>query len=216
MPRPLFEIAREISIDWTNPSPSAKTYLKGMYYLLGMDDHVADLDSATTIRMFLLYSKQWTGQNAERIKVELQNMRTTRRPTNADLLAAHQFAVTDVSISCCELCGTSFGAPPKHVQAYTHWNECARMCMHCAFFLSRGIDSGDGAVFMATGDEVWCHLHGQANAATPYNEAVRSEKPKTRKRLLVKPKLRYRFKRYGHKVIKKCSAILARWFRLSA
>ena len=81
MSRPLFKIAMEIASDWHVPSPQAKAYLKGMYYLLGMDDRSADLDAHTTVRFFLLYAKEWHGPVSERIKKELQDMRSRRSPT---------------------------------------------------------------------------------------------------------------------------------------
>ena len=65
MARPLFEIARETAADWEKPSPQAKPYLKGMLYLLGVDDHVADLDAMTVLRFFLLYSKEWNLHSEE-------------------------------------------------------------------------------------------------------------------------------------------------------
>src|SRR2546425_4018621 len=129
MTRPLFEIAKEIALDWKTPSPQAKAYLKGMYYLLGMDDRAADLDAMTTVRMFLLYSKDWRGPTAERLKAELLAMRVARAPTNEDLLKLPQFQPGDVSITHCELCDAPLGTPAKFVEAHTHWKKLARMCM---------------------------------------------------------------------------------------
>src|SRR5438552_2283856 len=98
MARPLFEIAREIAADWQTPTPQAKSYLKGMYYLLGMDDRVADLDAPTTVRMFLLYAKTWTGPTAERIKAELQALRTAAAPKNAELLQPGAYSQQPLTI----------------------------------------------------------------------------------------------------------------------
>src|ERR1017187_6681509 len=104
MSRPLFDIAREIASDWKTPSNQSKTYLKGMFYLLGMDDRVADLDASTAVRMFMLYSKEWTGPGADRIKAELAKMRSTNSPKNADLLASMDFARCEMSLTTCEMC----------------------------------------------------------------------------------------------------------------
>ena len=80
MTRPLFEIAKEIAGDWKTPSPQAKAYLKGLYYLLGMDDHSSPTWMRwRPVRMFLLYSKEWCGPTADRVKAELQDMRARTR-----------------------------------------------------------------------------------------------------------------------------------------
>jgi hypothetical protein len=216
MPRPLFEIAREVSADWKNPSPQAKTYLKGMYYLLGMDDLVADLNAATAVRMFLLYSKEWLGPVAERIKAELQIMRRTHLPKNADLFSTEQFAACDLSIECCDLCEATLGIPPKFIKAYTHWNACKRMCMHCALFLSAGVDVGDGAVFMANTEGAWLHLHGEPKMVDSNNLAAPRDHSKVSPRDALKPKFRHRLRLFGRKVAKKCASLVRGWFRRSA
>src|ERR1043166_3684693 len=131
MPRPLFEIAREIAADWKSPSPHAKTYLKGMYYLLGMDDSVADLDAMMAVRMFLLYSREWHGPVAERVKAELTAMRAAHGPTNAEMLAAHSYPAVTLASDHCALCDAALTTPPKMVECHTHWGQCARMCTYC-------------------------------------------------------------------------------------
>src|SRR5205823_2269422 len=105
-------------------------YLKGMFYLLGMDDCVADLDAMTAVRMFLLYSRDWKGTVADRVKAELSSMRSSHRPTNAELLAAIPFAVAEQA-NTCEMCDIVLGTPAKLVECHTHWGRCARMCAHC-------------------------------------------------------------------------------------
>jgi hypothetical protein len=216
MSRPLFEIAQEVSADWKNPSPQAKTYLKGMYYLLGMDDRVADLDAATAVRMFLLYSKEWLGPIADKIKAELKGMRLAHLPTNADLLSTSHFAARVMHIDSCELCNAPFGTPAKCVQAYTHWNVCAHMCMHCALFVSPGVDVGDGAVYMLNSDGIWCHLHGKANASPACTQTVPRDRSKIGPRSALRPKLRHRLKLFGRKVVKKCAKIVGGLLRRSA
>lgn len=215
MPRPLFEIAQEVASDWKETSPQAKTYLKGMFYLLGMDDQVADLDATTAVRMFLLYSKGWTGAVAERVKTELAAMRSTRLPKNADLFASIPFPVCDVAIDCCELCEASLGTIPKFVDAHTHWNSRARMCMHCGFFLSPGVDLGDGAVYMLNTSGAWCHLHGVPKALPTCSKVGVRDKSKS-VRTLPKPRLRHRIKRFSRRVLKKCASLIPTWLRRSA
>lgn len=214
MSRPLFEIAKEIAANWQTPTPQAKPYLKGMYYLLGMDDIVADLDASTTVRLFLLYAKTWTGPIATRIKAELQEMRTQKAPTNEQLFAAHVFPSIDDSIAHCDLCDAALGTPGKFVEAYTHWKEKKRMCMHCNYFLSSGLDSGDGALFLSH-DGKWRHLHGAAKWIEPKQSAatspiVNGAEP------LPRPKLRYRLKFLGKKVVRKCASIVRRLVGRSA
>lgn len=213
MSRPLFEIALEIASDWKAPSPQAKAYLKGMHYLLGMDDIVADLDAGTTVRMFLLYSKEWTGAVAERIKAELAAMRSSNIPRNADLLTARPFPATDLAIATCDLCDAALGQPQKCVEAHTHWGECKHMCLHCSLFLSPGLDLGDGAVFIRDGSGAWRHLHGQ-----PKKVAAPTSAPRTSRRTpsVFDAPLHFRIKRFGRKVVKKCAAIMQGWFRKSA
>lgn len=213
MSRPLFDIAREIAADWASPSHQARTYLKGMYYLLGMDDRVADLDAMTTVRMFLLYSKGWTGPVAERVKAELSAMRSTNLPTNAELLASNRFPVSDLNQMSCDSCDASLGSPAKFVDAFTHWKARKRMCQHCALCLSPGIDLGDGAVYMADASGAWRHLHGEPNAAPPGEKLMIPDNPA---KAVFKPKLRHRLKLFGRKVAKKCVSVVRGLFRRSA
>jgi hypothetical protein len=212
MARPLFEIAREIVADWQNPSPQAKTYLKGLLYLLGMDDRVADLDASTAVRMFLLYAKQWTGPVAERVKAELQGMRSSHGPNNAYFLKSHTFAVSQEKVAGCDLCDAALGEPGKFVDGYTHWNKRARMCMHCNCFLSSGLEFGNGRLYIAAGDGTWLALHGEPKpveiSTAPVRPRVSSAMPK--------PTLRFRMKYYGKKVYKKLSELYHRVARRSA
>jgi hypothetical protein len=216
MSRPLFDIAREIATDWKTPSHQARTYLKAMYYLLGMDDWVADLDASTAVRMFLLYSREWTGPTAERIKAELVKMRSSVSPTNADLLAAGNFTPLAMSLSSCEMCDASLGTPAKCVDAYTHWGKRAHMCQHCALCLSPGLDVGDGALLIAGEAGAWLLLHGEPNATPPgARVAVHDENP-TLPMNTLQPKFRHRLKLLGRRVIRKCTSVVRGMFRRSA
>lgn len=214
MSRPLFDIAREIASDWKTPTPQARTYLKGLYYLLGMDDRAADLDASTAVRMFLLYSKEWTGPVAERVKAELMQMRTSKAPTNAELLAAQSFAPCDMTLDSCELCAASLGAPAKCVDCFTYWGKRARLCQHCALCISPGIDVGDGAVLLADAQGTWRHLHGQANPQPP-GARIQSAAPQSSKNDF-QPKFRHRLKLLGRRAVRKCVTVFRRVFRRSA
>lgn len=212
MSRPLFDIAREIAADWANPSTQAKTYLKGLHYLLGMDDRVADLDATTAVRMFLLYSKEWTGPVAERVKAELTGMRKTNAPSNTDLLQADRFPVSDLTLSHCESCDAPLAG--KLIDAYTHWKERKRMCQHCALCLSHGVEIGDGAVLIADEQGRWRHLHGTPNASPPgLKELIPSEKSK---KIKIEPTFNQRMRFFSRRVIRKCVKVVSGLFRRSA
>ena len=132
-----------------------------MFYLLGMDDRSADLDATTTVRFFLLYSKDWQGPVADRIKEELQQMRSRRSPTNAELLAQEKYPGATLAVDGCELCDAPLGNPGKCVDGHSHWSKRARMCMHCHYFLAQGFGVGDGALYFQLNDGTWIHLHGE-------------------------------------------------------
>ena len=212
MARPLFEIAKEISADWPAITPQAKSYLKGMFYLLGMDDRVADLDATTTVRMFLLYSKEWTGPVAERVKAELQGMRTKNTPTCAELLREHTFAKADAALTHCELCDIGLGSPAKYVDGYTHWGKRVRMCMHCNYCNSMGLVEGDGALHFTGVDGVCVKLHGEPKA--PAAQPVLERGPAT----VDKPQhtLGFLLKVLGRKVIRRCGRIVSGLTKRSA
>ena len=212
MARPLFEIAREISADWAIPSPQAKAYLKGMYYLVGMDDLAADLNADTTVRMFLLYSKTWAGPVAERVKAELKAMRISHGPTSAELLQSYPITPSQIAIDGCEQCHASLGTPGKFVEGYTHWNKLTRMCMHCNYFLSPGMDVGDGALYFQLPDGTWTKLHGEPKA--PPATAPRVAKPRPRQDSA--HTFGFRLKFFGRKVAKKCASLARRCLRRSA
>src|SRR5438270_6888623 len=74
MPRPLHEIARDIAVAWPARSPHAKAYLKAMHYLVGIEDNFAAGNARRIVRCFLLYSKEWQGADADRIKTELREV----------------------------------------------------------------------------------------------------------------------------------------------
>ena len=72
--RTLREISFEIRSDWTKVSPYAEPYLKAMQSLNSIDD-VFYADSArSVVAYFLANASSWRGENARRIKAELNKM----------------------------------------------------------------------------------------------------------------------------------------------
>jgi hypothetical protein len=211
MARPLFEIAKEISADWPGPTPQAKAYLKGLYYLLGMDDHAADLDASTAVRMFLLYSKIWIGPTSDRIKAELQALRKAGT-TNAELLQQSSFVEIADGITHCESCDKLLTAPAKFVDGHAYWGKRLRMCMHCNYCLAAGLDEGYGALYIASPEGGWLKLHGEP-IAPPAQTPADAQAPMVS---IPQPTLRFRAKRFSRKVIKKAVSVVRQWVGRSA
>ncbi len=216
MARPLFEIAAEILTDWQTPSPQAKSYVKGMFYLLGMDDRAADLDASTTVRMFLLYSKTWTGPVADRVKAELQVMRSANAPTNAQLLSQRPFTPCQNVVTHCEVCDAALGEPAKFVEGYTHWKACVRMCMHCNYFVSTGLCEGNGALYLVQSDGIALKLYGEPKFSVEAAANTALDLAPSTTTTLAKPDLRFHLKLLGRKVVKRCTAIVSRLTKRSA
>lgn len=74
MPRPLYEIAHEIRLDWTKVYFGAVPYLNAMASLSGIDSTYGADDADTIIRYFLANASTWRGEHARRIKAELRSM----------------------------------------------------------------------------------------------------------------------------------------------
>ena len=73
-PRPLHVIAREIISTWPKPYFGAVPYIEAMRHLVTMDSKFGH-DSADDIVMyFLSNAKYWRGEDAKRIKNELNSM----------------------------------------------------------------------------------------------------------------------------------------------
>src|SRR6266404_3660526 len=103
MPRPLHEIARDIAVTWPTASPHAKAYLKAMHYLIGIDDAFAAGNARRIVRCFLLYSKEWLGPDADRIKEELREI--SQQPEDAPALKVIAApAANSDGPKVCELC----------------------------------------------------------------------------------------------------------------
>jgi hypothetical protein len=74
MPRPIFQIAKEIKASWPTLSPHAAPYLDAMMEL----DSITDMFWADTgksiVSYFLSNADYWRGPDARRIKAELKEL----------------------------------------------------------------------------------------------------------------------------------------------
>jgi hypothetical protein len=77
-PRPLYDIADEISRDWRKQgkgiSYAAKPYLDAMGSLRSLDDKYGEDDARGIVHYFLSNASQWKGDTAKRVKAELRGM----------------------------------------------------------------------------------------------------------------------------------------------
>lgn len=73
--RPLYEIAKEIRNDWGSKIYfGAKPYLGVMLTIDKITDRYMCDDAKTIVRYFLANACSWRGENARRIKKELNEM----------------------------------------------------------------------------------------------------------------------------------------------
>lgn len=72
--RPLYVIAREIYRLWKPMSPYAKPYLEAMLSLDSVDDNYGMDSGDSIVRYFLGNASSWKGEDARRIKAELNKM----------------------------------------------------------------------------------------------------------------------------------------------
>jgi hypothetical protein len=154
--RPLYAIAHDIAATWPTPSPHAKTYLKAMHYLVDIDDVFVAGHARRIVRFFLLYSKEWQGAAAERIRAELSEISRQPRANKHILPVAKTPAL-------CELCGIPI--QDKYVYGHSVWHVLAKMCPACHFNLGVGFAKGDGALYQLESGGCWRHLHGSCPAA---------------------------------------------------
>lgn len=74
MPRPLYEIAREVRKDWRKVYFGAVPYLEAMGSLNEIGENYG-LDSGKSIVLyFLANARGWKGETAKRVKAELKAM----------------------------------------------------------------------------------------------------------------------------------------------
>jgi len=72
--RKLSVIAREISVKWANPSVHALPYLSAMTQVHTLQDKFYADDARSIVLYFLSNAGRWTGEDARRIKKELNEM----------------------------------------------------------------------------------------------------------------------------------------------
>lgn len=72
--RPLHEIAKEITNDWTKPYYGAVPYLEAMRTLNGITDNYMFDSAKSVVLYFLANAGTWRGETARRIKKELKEM----------------------------------------------------------------------------------------------------------------------------------------------
>ena len=72
--RPIYQIAQEISKDWRNVNYAAKPYLEAMYGLDKITDNYIMDSGKSIVAYFLCNASSWRGDNAKRVKAELNKM----------------------------------------------------------------------------------------------------------------------------------------------
>ena len=183
MSRPLHQIARDIAATWPVPSPHAKAYLKAMHYLIGIEDNFAAGNAKRIVRCFLLYSKDWQGPDAERLKAELREIgeqgstgvagAESSKPRSAGSIRGFEDSAPATQITApvvCELC--KLPIIDKFVHGHSVWGINATMCPACHYYIGVGFDKKDGALYHRDAAGTWRHLHGtpppdSENAAPP-------------------------------------------------
>lgn len=73
-PRPLSAIAQEIYRLWRPVSPYAKPYLEAMSSLESIKDNYMHDSGDMIVRYFLSNASSWKGEDAKRIKLELNTL----------------------------------------------------------------------------------------------------------------------------------------------
>ena len=72
--RPIYQIAQEIRKDWKNVNYAAKPYLEAMYGLDKITDNYIMDSGKSIVAYFLCNASSWRGDNAKRVKAELNKM----------------------------------------------------------------------------------------------------------------------------------------------
>ncbi len=73
-PRPLFAIANDIINHWPKPNYAAVPFIKAMRDLTTMNDNYGSEDARSLVTYFLSNAGSWRGEDARRIKAELNAM----------------------------------------------------------------------------------------------------------------------------------------------
>ena len=72
--RPLHTIARDIRGTWPQVNYGAAPYLNAMLHLSGIRDRYYEDSAASVVAYFLHNARAWRGDDAKRIKAELNSM----------------------------------------------------------------------------------------------------------------------------------------------
>lgn len=78
-PRTLSAIARDISKHWPKPYFGAVPYLSAMFSLASINDAYYEDSGKSVVAYFLSNATTWRGDDAKRIKAELNKMLKTAR-----------------------------------------------------------------------------------------------------------------------------------------
>tara|TARA_R110000824_G_scaffold109610_7_gene257344 strand:- start:933 stop:1166 length:234 start_codon:yes stop_codon:yes gene_type:complete len=72
--KPLSQLAREISANWSNVNYAARPYLDAMSQLDSVQDKFGYDDGKSVVLYFLANAGTWRGDTARKIKAELRGM----------------------------------------------------------------------------------------------------------------------------------------------
>ncbi len=72
--RPLYQISREIKADWSKVYFGAVPYLDAMETLDNINDNYYQDSGSSVVRYFLANATTWRGEEARRIKKELNSL----------------------------------------------------------------------------------------------------------------------------------------------
>jgi len=70
--RPIYQIAKEIKLNWPKPYYGAVPYISAMLNLETINDHYYQDNARTIINYFLANASTWKGEAARKLKAELK------------------------------------------------------------------------------------------------------------------------------------------------
>lgn len=74
MPRPIYQVARDIERFWPKPYFGAVPYLRAMHHLDGPNDRYGEDSARSVVAYFLSNASSWRGTDARRLKAELKGL----------------------------------------------------------------------------------------------------------------------------------------------
>lgn len=78
MPRPIYEIAREIAFDWEKPYFGAVPYIEAMLALDNINEKYGYDSAEEIVLRFLVNASTYRGATARKLKEELKDMLRSR------------------------------------------------------------------------------------------------------------------------------------------